>query len=209
MVSPAGQVPELRVHAVLPRSRANGPGLRTVVWTQGCALGCRGCFNPQTHAAGDAGAAWAVPALAEHVASFGTDGVTISGGEPLEQADAVVELARLCAGHGLSVIVLTGFAMPALRERRPRLVAALAEHVDVLVAGPYVAARRVAAGLRGSDNKTVHVFSGRHTLAELAEVPVAEATVGPDGTVVLTGVDPVAAVQARAGPVGAGVRAGA
>ncbi|MCU0780030.1 MAG: radical SAM protein [Akkermansiaceae bacterium] len=39
----------LRLHAFLPRSRANGPGWRSVVWVQGCSLGCPGCFNPQTH----------------------------------------------------------------------------------------------------------------------------------------------------------------
>jgi pyruvate-formate lyase-activating enzyme len=38
-----------RVHAVDPRSRANGPGTRFVIWSQGCTLGCAGCFNPETH----------------------------------------------------------------------------------------------------------------------------------------------------------------
>ena len=40
----------LRLHAFLPRSRANGPGTRAVIWVQGCSLGCPGCFNPKTHA---------------------------------------------------------------------------------------------------------------------------------------------------------------
>ena len=38
------------IHAIEPRSRANGPGARFVVWLQGCTLGCPGCFNPATHA---------------------------------------------------------------------------------------------------------------------------------------------------------------
>jgi anaerobic ribonucleoside-triphosphate reductase activating protein len=41
-----------RIHAVLPRSAANGPGLRFVIWSQGCTLACPGCFNPRTHPAG-------------------------------------------------------------------------------------------------------------------------------------------------------------
>jgi anaerobic ribonucleoside-triphosphate reductase activating protein len=186
-------VVSLRVHAVVARSRANGPGLRTVVWTQGCTLGCAGCFNPETHERGDAGTAWDVAALAEQVASFGTDGLTVSGGEPLEQADAVLELARLSRARGLSVIILTGFPIDGLRRHRPELADALARHVDVLIAGPYVAPRRIASGLRGSGNKTVELFSDRHTLAELAAVPAAEAAITPDATVVLTGVDPLAA----------------
>src|SRR3972149_712339 len=42
----------LRLHALLPRSRANGPGMRAVIWFQGCTRGCPGCFNPETHASG-------------------------------------------------------------------------------------------------------------------------------------------------------------
>jgi pyruvate-formate lyase-activating enzyme len=40
----------LNLHALWPRSRANGPGVRMVLWLQGCTLGCPGCFNPATHA---------------------------------------------------------------------------------------------------------------------------------------------------------------
>jgi pyruvate-formate lyase-activating enzyme len=37
------------VHAIMPASRANGPGLRCVVFVQGCNLNCAGCFNPWSH----------------------------------------------------------------------------------------------------------------------------------------------------------------
>ena len=44
---------ELRLHHFLPVSQVNGPGRRAVVWVQGCTLGCPGCFNPETHDAGN------------------------------------------------------------------------------------------------------------------------------------------------------------
>ena len=44
-------IAEARIHAFEPRSRANGPGARFVVWFQGCTLGCPGCFNPHLWAA--------------------------------------------------------------------------------------------------------------------------------------------------------------
>ena len=53
------------LHAFIPASRANGPGLRTVVFFQGCTLGCQGCFNPETHAF--RGAEVTVLAVAERV----------------------------------------------------------------------------------------------------------------------------------------------
>jgi pyruvate-formate lyase-activating enzyme len=40
---------KIRVRAFEPASRANGPGLRAVVWFQGCTRACPGCFNPATH----------------------------------------------------------------------------------------------------------------------------------------------------------------
>ncbi|WP_425586158.1 4Fe-4S cluster-binding domain-containing protein [Streptomyces sannanensis] len=44
----AGAAPLWQVHSTLARSAANGPGLRFVVWSQGCSLACAGCFNPET-----------------------------------------------------------------------------------------------------------------------------------------------------------------
>ena len=38
------------IHSTLPRSAVNGPGERAVIWFQGCDLGCRGCWNPSSHA---------------------------------------------------------------------------------------------------------------------------------------------------------------
>jgi len=171
-----------------------------VVWTQGCTLACPGCFNPGTHTAG--GTPRAVAELADEIGSFGVEGVTVSGGEPLEQAEAVLELARRCRSRGLSVLVLTGFTLPELRRRRPEVAAGLARHVDVVVAGRYVAARRLASGLRGSANKTVHLMSDRYQLADLEAVPPAEVMISPDGTVTFTGVAPLAGTAETVGTVG-------
>jgi anaerobic ribonucleoside-triphosphate reductase activating protein len=118
--------------------------------------------------------------------------VTVTGGEPLEQADATIALARGCRSNGLSVVVFTGFTLAAIRRGRPRLAAALAEHVDVLVAGPYVARRRLAAGLRGSDNQRVHLLSGRYGPTDVDGVPEAEVVITAAGEIILTGVDPLA-----------------
>lgn len=68
-----------------------------------------------------------------------------------------------------------------------RLLAA----VDVIVAGRYLAGERVAEGMRGSANKTIHRLTERHTLAEIEAVPEAEAILLPDGGVVLSGIGPL------------------
>ncbi|GIH07153.1 radical SAM protein [Rhizocola hellebori] len=173
-----------RVHATLARSRANGPGSRFVVWTQGCSLACPGCFNPQTHTA--VGATRQVGSVVrEALTTTGIDGVTVTGGEPLEQPAALAVFAGEISRAGLGVVVITGFSREEI-ESDPGLSAAVSD-VDMLVAGRYNQRLRVAAGLRGSSNKVYWARSDRYTEEMFMEVPQAEVLIGPDGTVTLTG----------------------
>ena len=175
----------LRVHATEPRSRANGPGSRFVVWVQGCTLGCPGCFNPATHAAG--GREIEVAALVDEIRDV--DGLTVSGGEPLQQAAAVAELLARARSRGLSTLVFSGYTVDEIRAL-PDGPAVLA-NLDVLVDGRYVAGERLGRGLRGSANQRIHVLTSRYTLADVEATPVAEIRIAPTGEVVLTGVNPL------------------
>jgi anaerobic ribonucleoside-triphosphate reductase activating protein len=181
---------DLRLHHLEPASRANGPGLRAVVWVQGCTLGCPGCFNPETHANG-AGMTWAVDDLAAHLISLpGIEGVTLSGGEPLQQRPAVEAFMHaIKAASTLSILLFTGFRWDEI-QRMPQADRLLAP-VDVLLAGRYDATQRVADRLIGSANKTLHFLSPRYTRADLQSVPQAEAIILPDGEVRFSGIDPL------------------
>lgn len=175
----------VHVHAVEPRSRANGPGARFVVWLQGCTLGCPGCFNPATHAPGGS-----ARSVAELVATIPDDveGITLSGGEPLQQAAGAALLLAAARARGLSTLVFSGYTLAEI-EQLPDGPAVLAQ-LDVLIDGRYVASQRLARGLRGSANQRIHLVTSRYTLADVAATPVAEIRIGPTGDVVLTGVDP-------------------
>ena len=177
----------LFVHAVEPRSRANGPGARFVVWLQGCTLGCAGCFNPATHG-NRGGRAVTVAELAAQIPDD-VEGISLSGGEPLQQAAAAAELLAAARARGLSTLVFSGYTLAEI-EQLPAGPAVLAA-TDVLVDGRYVAAERLARGLRGSANQHIHLLTARYTLADVEATPVAEIRIGPTGDVVLTGVDPV------------------
>jgi hypothetical protein len=61
----------------------------------------------------------------------------------------------------------------------------------VLVDGRYEARARLAEGLRGSANQRIHALTARHTVAEVEATPLAEVQIGPDGSIVLTGVAPL------------------
>jgi len=182
----------LRLHAFEPRSRANGPGARFVVWFQGCTLGCPGCFNPTTHDAGGGRAATLAELIAEltrAAAAGGIEGLSLSGGEPLQQPDAARALLDAARALGLSTLAFSGYTIDEIRALPggPDVLARL----DVLIDGRYVARDRLASGLRGSANQRIQLLTARYTRADVETTPVAEIRIGPTGDVILTGVDPL------------------
>jgi organic radical activating enzyme len=66
-------------------SRVNGPGVRFVLWTQGCSKGCKECYNPETWKF--EGKDILVDEIFELIDSYNVDGITLTGGDPLEQED--------------------------------------------------------------------------------------------------------------------------
>jgi anaerobic ribonucleoside-triphosphate reductase activating protein len=180
---------KLRLHAIEPRSRANGPGARFVVWLQGCTLGCPGCFNPTTHSA-EGGREVAVAEIVEQLrATRDIEGISLSGGEPLQQAAAASALLQAARSLGLSTLAFSGYTIEEIRalEFGSEVLARL----DVLIDGRYVAAERFATGLRGSTNQRIQLLTSRYSLAEVEATPVAEIRITRDGEVVLTGVNPL------------------
>ena len=181
----------LRIHELIPYSRANGPGLRCVIWVQGCSLGCPGCFNPQTHAL--QGGRWVeVDGLFGQIKQLENtiQGLTISGGEPLQQPQALLKLLKgVRQETGLSTLVFSGFTWEEIL-RFPRAADLLAQ-IDVLIAGRYDQGRRLAHGLIGSENKTLHFLTDRYTIADLQAVPEAEALITTSGEILLSGINPV------------------
>jgi anaerobic ribonucleoside-triphosphate reductase activating protein len=172
-------------------SRANGPGVRAVIWTQGCSLGCAGCYNPETHPFAG-GRPVATDDLFRRIAALGSaiEGVTVSGGEPLQQLRPLTALLRRVREEtDLSILVFTGY--------RPEEVSRMAEAgvllacVDVLIAGRYDRSQRLARELRGSANKTVHLLSDRYEMDDLRAALPAEVIITAEGEVVISGIDPM------------------
>ena len=112
------------------------------------------------------------------------------GGEPAYQHRALAAmLEELRAKSGLSVLVFSGLTWEEL-ERVPAIKRFLSM-IDVLIAGRYDENQRIAGGLIGSANKTVHYLSDRYTPEDLARVPQAEVIVDTNGEIRLSGIDPL------------------
>ena len=184
--------PVWRVHATLARSAANGPGTRFVVWTQGCSLGCEGCFNPETHGPGGvarnaadvAGDVLGTPA-GEAGVEGGIEGVTVTGGEPLEQPEPLREFCALIRPSGLGIVVLSGYSRAEIEANPERLAAV--QDADMVVAGRYNPRLHLGKGLRGSSNKEYWAITSRYSADDFAAVPESEVVISADGAVTVTG----------------------
>lgn len=139
-------------------SVVDGEGIRTVVWTQGCSHNCLGCHNQSTHDF-KGGYLEDIDNLKKEIDSLeGQDGITLSGGDPLMQIDACLEIAKYCQKKGLSVWCYTGFTFEQLlkmSETNNALIELL-KNIDVLVDGKFVLAKKsLEAPFRGSTNQRV------------------------------------------------------
>ncbi len=125
------------VAGYLPRSRVNGPGLRSVLWVQGCPFRCSDCFNPAFLNFGEA-KFHTVASVSEWIVSEkATEGVTFSGGEPFAHAEGLSALARAVQRAGKSVVVFTGYTKGELFTMNNRFQKELLEASDLLIAGRY------------------------------------------------------------------------
>lgn len=191
------------LHALIPASHANGPGLRAVVFFQGCTLGCAKCFNPSTHAfqgveiAPEKIAKALVGAHREHI----LEGITFSGGEPMQQAESLLALMQNLRSQaaGLSLGMFSGYTECELDEGRfsvwcheleaqdkRSLWEAIRAHLDFAVLGRFNFLQPSTAPLRSSRNQVLRLLSNRYTEADFGEQLV-EVSIHDDGRAEVTG----------------------
>ncbi len=146
----------LRIAGTVQDSIVDGPGIRYVVFVQGCPHHCPGCHNPQTH---DflGGRIADVPKLLEEI--FQNPllcGVTFSGGEPFAQAKALLPVARAVKERGMHLMVYTGYLLEVLEAMDDSAVEELLALSDILVDGPFLLSERdLTLPYRGSKNQRV------------------------------------------------------
>lgn len=135
-------------------SIVDGEGIRTVIWTQGCPHHCPGCHNPMTHDF-KGGFSCDVEEIKNDLAKLeGQDGITLSGGDPMFQAEACAEIAKYAKSIGLNVWCYTGYLYEQLVNNSKAME--LLKNVDVLVDGKFILEQRTLDGkFRGSKNQRV------------------------------------------------------
>lgn len=139
-------------------SIVDGEGIRSVIWTQGCRHNCPMCHNPSTHAF-DAGTLVEVSDVLKQIDELEyQDGITLSGGDPLEQIDACLEIAKHAHEIGLNVWCYTGYTMEALLKRieKEKNLEELLLNIDVLIDSPFLIEKKsYNVPFRGSSNQRI------------------------------------------------------
>jgi anaerobic ribonucleoside-triphosphate reductase activating protein len=154
---------------------ALGPGNRLAIWVQGCTLSCKGCMSQDTWAT-EGGVVAPVEDLVElwrSAVERGADGLTVSGGEPLQQAEslaaflAAADEVRRGVDPELDFLVYTGYDEDELDETRWAAV----NHADVVVFGRFDVAKPTKLVWRGSANQrmTPRTDLGRRRYADLID----------------------------------------
>ena len=152
------EYPRLRIAGIEPESFVDGPGIRMTIFTQGCHHNCPGCQKPQTH---DCNGGHLID-IDEIVAMIDEnpllDGITFSGGDPMDQAEALIPLARIIKERGLNLVIFTGYTYERLMELsvgRPGLFELLS-FADILIDGPFIMAKKsLELKFRGSSNQRI------------------------------------------------------
>ncbi len=152
---------KIRVAAHLAESETNGPGLRSVLWVQGCPKRCPGCWNP-SFLNETGGTDWTIDkALEALTRSSRIEGVTFLGGEPFSQAESLSRLAFLLKSKGLSLMAYSGFTLEELRSQGAAQRELLSQ-CDILVDGEFIRNQSGPYLWRGSKNQKIHFLTERY-----------------------------------------------
>jgi anaerobic ribonucleoside-triphosphate reductase activating protein len=133
-----------------------GPGKRAAVWVQGCSIHCEGCIVPESWNIRARGTDWDPVDLAHDLLDPDPEvNLTVSGGEPTEQAEAVGQLLATAKQLGRNTWMYTGCTLEELVARDDSTILMLLSRVDVLVDGPFQIDNAGSFRYRGSSNQRI------------------------------------------------------
>lgn len=148
----------LAMPEIQPDSVVDGEGVRAVIWTQGCPHNCLGCHNPETHSF-DSGYVIDTSCIKEQISKLEFhNGITFSGGDPIMQIEACLDIAKYAKSLGLNIWCYTGFTFEDLlfiANKKP-IIKDFLNTIDVLVDGKFMIDKKTYdAVFRGSSNQRI------------------------------------------------------
>ncbi|WML88734.1 4Fe-4S single cluster domain-containing protein [Thiothrix subterranea] len=167
----------LNIAHIIEATQAEGPGLRFVVWVQGCLKRCKGCCNVnllQIKPASLVRSGDIIERLKNVAQQYDLEGITFLGGEPLLQAEGLADIAEAAQKLGLSVMVFSGYEKVELVESRFIGSQRLLNATDLLIDGEFDNTQiETVRNWVGSTNQNIHYLTNRYS----PEIEIRELTV--------------------------------
>lgn len=147
----------MKIHNIITKSRANGPGIRYTIWVQGCSIHCKGCANVHIW---DPSKGYFLPIneIVKQVEALKNeiDGITLTGGEPLDQTN-IIELSKRLFSI-TSVFLATGYTLKQITDKG---LAKVLVYTDIICTGPFELDKICKGEWKGSSNQDVKGLTER------------------------------------------------
>jgi anaerobic ribonucleoside-triphosphate reductase activating protein len=185
----------IQIAQIRTATRAEGPGKRLALWTQGCSLKCHGCFNPHLWNSDESKERDVSEVISEIEMQLATEpdveGLSFLGGEPFNQAAALAEIAHYFRELGYSLTTFTGFTYDSLlsQSKLNHSFRKLLSVTDLLIDGPFIENRldEVRPWL-GSTNQKYRFLTSRYSMKDIeSSTDSIEVTVNEKGEVLING----------------------
>lgn len=152
----------MNVAKIIHNSKIYGPGARSVIWFQGCSIRCEGCINPDL-----------IPfvkreeiSVKDLVKKVENPGVTLLGGEPLDQED-IYDLLIELKKNNIKTVLFTGYEWNNLSKYQQDMIN---DTCQFGVFGPFEKDQvNSSLYLRGSDNQEIRIFDSSFIMYDIIE----------------------------------------
>jgi len=146
----------IKINNIIKKSKTNGPDTRYTIWVQGCTLQCPGCINTDTW---DKNLGYWVTfdELLKDIEQTKSDGITITGGEPLQQYETIYEFLKIVFPE-YNIFLTSGYSFEKIKKDKNKIL----NVVDILCSGPFIQAQiDTTKSWRGSKNQLISFLTER------------------------------------------------
>ncbi len=150
---------KIRIYHILKNTKTEGPGTRYCIWFQGCRRHCKGCWAVETWDLKGGKEYNVIDILNDIFNTPDIEGVTFLGGEPFEQPEALMFLARNIKQKGLSIVCFTGYKIEYLQKKYKNILS----EIDLLIDGEFIEEEKdFSRPWVGSKNQKYYFLTDRY-----------------------------------------------
>ena len=136
-----------------------GPGVRIGIWFQGCSIRCKGCISKHTWEFNinyQTTISSVIEQIIKYSNLYNTKSLTISGGEPFDQAESLFKLLVNLKNIGFSdIMVYSGYKFNYLQKKYSYIL----DYIDVLIDGPFIENKKTDKIYKGSSNQKMYILN--------------------------------------------------